>query len=89
MRRPDNVKTMPAVGKTPKRAPTPGAVAIDNLSIVRRMLQQFGAVNDKGLKGTVGDFIRLVALEKELRTNAEVREIRVQWIESLPPEFEN
>ena len=38
-------------------------------------------VNKEGFKATLGDFIRLVQLERELADEDEPREIRVTWVE--------
>ncbi len=50
-------------------------------ALVKQAIQQIGEKIEKNeLKPTVGDFIRLLQLEKELLDEAP-REIKVSWIE--------
>jgi hypothetical protein len=79
-------------GGSPKRPATEQkakgreSAHVDNLSIVRKMLESFAGTKQESVKGTIGDFIRLVALEKELREEREIREIRVRWVETFERE---
>jgi hypothetical protein len=62
--------------------------AVDRLALVRRILAKCTeALESEGVqKATVGDLIRLLALEKELAGDEKLREIKVQWVESRETE---
>jgi len=54
----------------------------DKRALVKQAIQQIGEkIENNELKPTVGDFIRLLQLEKELLEEAP-REIKVSWVES-------
>lgn len=58
-------------------------------TVVRRILKRVeDRLTKEGVKATLGDYIRLVQLEKELEEN-EPREIKVTWIEPVKTESEN
>lgn len=52
------------------------------IEIVRGMLSEMEAKIKEG-KSTVGDYIRLLQLEKELEAEEPPREIRVTWIDRV------
>ena len=55
--------------------------AKDKKALVKQAIQQFGEKLDKNeLKPTVGDFIRLLQLERELLEETP-KEIKVSWVE--------
>jgi len=55
--------------------------AKDTKALVEQAIQQFGEkLENNELKSTVGDFIRLLQLKKELLEEAP-REIKVSWVE--------
>ena len=59
--------------------------AIDKAALVNKMLQSFEEKLKKDeLKGTLGDFIRLLQLEKELE-DEQPKEIEVRWVEPSEP----
>ena len=59
--------------------------AINKAALVNRMIQSFEEKLDKQeLKGTLGDFIRLLQLEKELE-DEQPKEIEVRWVEPSEP----
>ena len=52
-----------------------------NAELVARAIQSFEKrLESDGVKATVGDFVRLLQLQKELN-GAEPREIKITWIE--------
>ncbi len=71
---PDEMAGTKQVGK-PKRAKNKKA-------LVKKVLQNIGTkIENNELKPTVGDFIRLLQLEKELLEETP-KEIKVSWVES-------
>ena len=55
--------------------------AEDKKALVKRAIQQFGEkIQNNELKPTVGDFIRLLQIEKELLEETP-KEIKVSWVE--------
>jgi len=58
---------------------------IDQLALVRRIIAKCSDAlgGDEPPKATIGDLIRLFALEKELAGEVALREIKVRWVESL------
>ena len=55
--------------------------AKDKKALVKQAIRQIGEkIENNELKPTVGDFIRLLQLEKELLEEAP-REIKVSWVE--------
>jgi len=59
--------------------------AINKAALVNRMIQSFEEkLEKKELKGTLGDFIRLLQLEKELE-DEQPKEIEVRWVEPSEP----
>lgn len=59
--------------------------AIDKAALVNKMIQSFEEkLEKKELKGTLGDFIRLLQLEKELE-DEQPKEIEVRWVEPSEP----
>jgi hypothetical protein len=70
-------------GKTRKAGTRPGR-AIDKAALVNRLLNSIERRLEKDeLKATLGDFIRLLQLQKELE-DEEPREIEVRWVEPEP-----
>jgi len=60
----------------------------DKAALVSKVIHNIEEKLEKDqLKATLGDFIRLVQLEKELEEEEQPREIKVTWIE--PSEKEN
>jgi hypothetical protein len=61
---------------------------VDGLALVRRILAKCTEAleGENAPKATVGDLIRLLALEKELAGDETLREIKVQWVESRETE---
>jgi hypothetical protein len=56
--------------------------AKDKRALVKQAIQQIGEkIENNELKPTVGDFIRLLQLEKELLDEAP-KEIKVSWVEA-------
>jgi hypothetical protein len=50
--------------------------------LVSMVIQQIGdKIESNELKGTVGDLVRLIQLEKELKAEKQPREIKVSWVE--------
>jgi hypothetical protein len=59
--------------------------AVDKAALVNKMIQSFEEkLEKKELKGTLGDFIRLLQLEKELE-DEQPKEIEVRWVEPSEP----
>ena len=54
------------------------------LRAVRKMLDALESKMDSDMKCTVGDFIRLLQLERELMAE-QVKEIHVSWQETTTP----
>lgn len=53
-------------------------------TLIRMALQNFGEkLEANEVKTSVGDFIRLLELEKEIKSQ-QPREIKVTWVESEP-----
>lgn len=61
---------------------------VDRLALVRRILAKCTEAleSESAPKATVGDLIRLLALEKELAGDETLREIKVRWVESRETE---
>jgi hypothetical protein len=61
---------------------------IDQLTLVRKIIAKCSDALDsaEAPKTTIGDLIRLFALEKELAGEVALREIKVRWVESLETE---
>ena len=61
---------------------------VDQLGLVRRIIAKCSDALDgeEAPKATIGDLIRLFALEKELAGEVALREIKVRWVESLETE---
>jgi len=63
--------------------------AVNKAALVNKMLQSFEEkLEKKELKGTLGDFIRLLQLEKELE-DEQPKEIEVRWVEPSEPASAN
>jgi len=63
--------------------------AVNKAALVNKMIQSFEEkLEKKELKGTLGDFIRLLQLEKELE-DEEPKEIEVRWVEPSEPASAN
>lgn len=59
--------------------------AVNKAALVNKMIQSFEEkLEKKELKGTLGDFIRLLQLEKELE-DEQPKEIEVRWVEPSEP----
>lgn len=63
--------------------------AVNKAALVNKMIQSFEEkLEKKELKGTLGDFIRLLQLEKELE-DEQPKEIEVRWVEPSEPASAN
>ena len=63
--------------------------AINKAALVNKMIHSFEEkLEKKELKGTLGDFIRLLQLEKELE-DEQPKEIEVRWVEPSDPRSAN
>jgi hypothetical protein len=54
------------------------------LELVQKVIQKIGTKleNDTEIKGTIGDLVRLIQLEKEIEEETETPdEIRVTWVD--------
>ncbi len=57
----------------------------DSVALVRKAIQNIEEKLDSNeVKATIGDFIRLLQMEKELEVE-EPRDIKVTWVESNEP----
>jgi hypothetical protein len=62
--------------------PAPRKRAKSKKTLVNQVIRQFGEkIENNELKPTVGDFIRLLQLEKELLEKTP-KEIKVSWVEA-------
>ena len=53
----------------------------DRAAVIRALIESIeGRMTGKELKATVGDYVRLVQLERELKAE-EQKEVRLRWIE--------
>ncbi len=61
---------------------------VDRLALVRRILAKCtdALEGESAPKATIGDLIRLLALEKEMAGEETLQEIKVQWVESRETE---
>ncbi len=56
--------------------------AADRAAIVERLIQKFGNQGENDTKISVGDFLRLLAVAKEIDTEEGIGEVRVKWVEN-------
>jgi len=61
---------------TAKRGSTPNGA----LTLVRRLIEQFGQQRPEDTKISVADFLRLLSLMKEMEEERGIDEIRVKWV---------
>jgi hypothetical protein len=68
---------------TEKKKETDG-ISRRQAEVISKLLEQVEKNLGTGLKASLGDYIRLVQLQKELEED-EVREIKVTWVEPEGP----
>ena len=70
-------KTRPAV-----REPSTGVCVSPRMKIAKLLKKVEERLEEDTSKASLGDFIRLVQLERELADEETPKEIRVRWVES-------
>ncbi len=65
-----------------KRSPVEGTRPESQLDLVRTLIRKFSEqlTREDGAKGSLGDLLKLMQLEKELAPREEARELVVKWV---------